>query len=75
MNQPARRCILAVFAHPDDETSTAAGTFIKYAREGVEIHVVTVTACNRNGPGLQSARFPAHIKCLYPSPPAHISCL
>ena len=43
MNQPARRCILAVFAHPDDETSTAAGTFTKYAREGVEIHVVTAT--------------------------------
>ena len=43
MNQPARRCILAVFAHPDDETSAAAGTFTKYAREGVEIHVVTAT--------------------------------
>ena len=43
MNQPARRCILAVFAHPDDETSTAAGTFTKYAREGVDIHVVTAT--------------------------------
>ncbi len=43
MNPPARRCILAVFAHPDDETSTAAGTFSKYAREGVEIHVVTAT--------------------------------
>jgi len=43
MNQPTRRCILAVFAHPDDETSTAAGTFIQYAREGVEIHVVTAT--------------------------------
>ena len=34
-----------------------------------------VAACNRNGPGLQSARFPAHITCLYPSPPAHITCL
>ena len=43
MNPPARRCILAVFAHPDDETSTAAGTFSKYAREGVDIHVVTAT--------------------------------
>lgn len=43
MNQPARRCILAVFAHPDDETSAAAGTFTKYARKGVEIHVVTAT--------------------------------
>ena len=36
---------------------------------------IDVTACNRNGPGLHSARFPAHITCLYPSPPAHISCL
>ena len=46
MNQPARRCLLAVFAHPDDETSTAAGTFTKYAREGVDIHVVTATGAN-----------------------------
>jgi hypothetical protein len=36
---------------------------------------LSVTACNRNGPGLQSARFQAHITCLYPSPPAPISCL
>jgi LmbE family N-acetylglucosaminyl deacetylase len=43
MTQPARRCILAVFAHPDDETSASAGTFVKYAREGVEIHVITAT--------------------------------
>src|SRR5712691_12802513 len=47
MNQPTRRCMLAVFAHPDDETSTAAGTFIHYAREGVEIHVVTATRGER----------------------------
>jgi LmbE family N-acetylglucosaminyl deacetylase len=43
MYHPARRCILAVFAHPDDETSAAAGTFSKYVREGVDIHVVTAT--------------------------------
>ncbi|ETW92403.1 MAG: hypothetical protein ETSY1_43780 [Candidatus Entotheonella factor] len=43
MNPPIRRCILAVFAHPDDETSSSAGTFAKYAREGVEIQVVTAT--------------------------------
>jgi len=36
---------------------------------------IVVAACNRNGPGLQSVRFPAHITCLYPSPPAHITCL
>ncbi|MBM3223936.1 MAG: PIG-L family deacetylase [Candidatus Tectomicrobia bacterium] len=43
MHQSARRCILAVFAHPDDETSAAAGTLVQYAREGVDIHVVTAT--------------------------------
>jgi LmbE family N-acetylglucosaminyl deacetylase len=43
MHHPARRCILAVFAHPDDETSAAGGTFSKYVREGVDIHVVTAT--------------------------------
>jgi LmbE family N-acetylglucosaminyl deacetylase len=43
MYQSARRCLLAVFAHPDDETSASAGTFAKYAREGVDIHVVTAT--------------------------------
>ena len=37
MSSPARRCLLAVFAHPDDETSAAAGTLIHYAREGVDI--------------------------------------
>src|SRR5262245_1084305 len=51
MHQSARRCILAVFAHPDDETSTAAGTFTKHAREGVDIHVVTATRGERGGPG------------------------
>ena len=39
----SRRCILGVFAHPDDETSGAAGTFTKYAREGVDIFVTTAT--------------------------------
>jgi N-acetylglucosamine malate deacetylase 2 len=51
MHQPTRRCILAVFAHPDDETSAAAGTFIKYAREGVDIHVVTATRGERGALG------------------------
>ena len=32
-----------MFAHPDDETSGAGGTFTKYAREGVEIVVATAT--------------------------------
>jgi LmbE family N-acetylglucosaminyl deacetylase len=46
MAQPSsksRRCILGVFAHPDDETSGAAGTFTRYAREGVDVYVTTAT--------------------------------
>ncbi len=43
MHQPARSCILAIFAHPDDETSASAGTLTQYAREGVETYVLTAT--------------------------------
>ena len=42
-----RRCILGVFAHPDDETSSSAGTFARYAREGVDIYVATATRGER----------------------------
>ena len=38
-----RRCILAVYSHPDDETTVTAGTLIRYAREGVEVYVITAT--------------------------------
>ena len=51
MSPPARRCLLAVFAHPDDETSAAAGTLIHYAREGVDIYVVTATRGERGDLG------------------------
>jgi LmbE family N-acetylglucosaminyl deacetylase len=43
----ARRCILGVFAHPDDETTSSAGTLMRYARQGVEVHVVTATRGER----------------------------
>ena len=42
-----RRCILGVFAHPDDETSSSAGTFARYAREGVDVYVATATRGER----------------------------
>jgi LmbE family N-acetylglucosaminyl deacetylase len=51
MSPPARRCLLAVFAHPDDETSAAAGTLMHYACEGVDIHVVTATRGERGDLG------------------------
>ena len=39
---PQRR-ILAVFAHPDDETFCAGGTLAKYANEGAHVTVVSAT--------------------------------
>jgi LmbE family N-acetylglucosaminyl deacetylase len=35
--------LLAVFAHPDDESFGPGGTLAAYARRGVEVHVCTVT--------------------------------
>ncbi len=35
--------LLAVFAHPDDETFGAGGTLALYARQGVEVHLVCAT--------------------------------
>ena len=39
----APRRLLAVMAHPDDETFGIGGTLALYARQGVECHVVTAT--------------------------------
>jgi LmbE family N-acetylglucosaminyl deacetylase len=39
--QPPR--LLGVFAHPDDETFCAGGTFARYAKDGAEIMVVSAT--------------------------------
>ena len=46
-----RRVILGVFAHPDDETTTSAGTFSRYSREGVEIHVAVATRGDKGSLG------------------------
>lgn len=39
--RPAR--LLGVFAHPDDETFCAGGTFARYAKNGAEVMVVSAT--------------------------------
>ena len=39
----SRRSILGVFAHPDDETAGAGGTFSRYAAEGAAVRIVTAT--------------------------------
>lgn len=41
--QAPKRKLLAVFAHPDDETFICGGTLAKYAAEGVEITLVSAT--------------------------------
>ena len=38
-----RRCLLAIHAHPDDESSKGAGTMAKYAAEGVRVVLVSCT--------------------------------
>ena len=35
--------LLAVFAHPDDETLGMGGTLARYAAEGVETYLLTAT--------------------------------
>ena len=52
---PTQRRILGVFAHPDDETSGAAGTFAHYTRQGIEVQVVTATRGAALGTGCLSA--------------------
>jgi LmbE family N-acetylglucosaminyl deacetylase len=38
-----QRTLLAVFAHPDDETFGIGGTLAHYARQGVNVHLVCAT--------------------------------
>ena len=40
------------------------GPHLRILANALAPKAVGVTACNRNGPGLQSARFSAHITCL-----------
>src|SRR5215469_10912808 len=39
--------LMAVHAHPDDESSKGAATMARYVREGVEVLVVTLTGGER----------------------------
>jgi len=45
VNQPLR--LLAVHAHPDDESSKGAATVAKYVAEGVDVLIVTATGGER----------------------------
>ncbi|MCL4370974.1 MAG: PIG-L family deacetylase [Chloroflexi bacterium] len=43
MEESSNLRLLAVFAHPDDESFGAGGTLARYAAEGVEVHLVCAT--------------------------------
>jgi mycothiol S-conjugate amidase len=45
--EPEPLRLMAVHAHPDDESSKGAATMAKYAREGVEVLVCTLTGGER----------------------------
>ena len=38
-----KRTMLGIFAHPDDESFGPGGTLARYAREGVDVHVIIAT--------------------------------
>ncbi|MBA3290148.1 MAG: PIG-L family deacetylase, partial [Actinobacteria bacterium] len=38
-----QRCLLALHAHPDDESSKGAGTMARYAAEGIRVALVCAT--------------------------------
>lgn len=42
-NHDQKRTILAVLAHPDDESFGMGGTLAKYSNQGVEIHLICAT--------------------------------
>ncbi|MCA9943767.1 MAG: PIG-L family deacetylase, partial [Anaerolineales bacterium] len=38
-----KRKLLAILAHPDDESFGPGGTFARYAAEGVDVHIAIAT--------------------------------
>src|SRR5262245_33635572 len=56
-----RRTLMAVLAHPDDESLGVGGTLAKYAADGVDVFVVTATrgeSGRYKGHGRDDARHP-----------------
>jgi LmbE family N-acetylglucosaminyl deacetylase len=38
-----RKLVIGIFAHPDDETFGPGGSLALYAKQGAEVHIITVT--------------------------------
>ena len=52
--------LMAVHAHPDDESSKGAATMARYSAEGADVLVVTCPGGERGGV-LESARYPSGV--------------
>ena len=52
-----RKRILAIFAHPDDETFLAGGTLAKYAAAGCEVFSVCATRGNADAEWRTTSQF------------------
>lgn len=53
-----KRTLLAILAHPDDESFGSGGTFARYAAEGVDVHIAIATdgAAGSVADGYEGAR-------------------
>jgi N-acetylglucosamine malate deacetylase 2 len=56
MNDPGRKNMLVVLAHPDDESFPMGGTLAKYAAEGVEITLICATLGELGIPDMEPAQ-------------------
>lgn len=57
----ARRKLMAVLAHPDDESLGLGGTLAKYSREGIETHLLTATRGERGRFGESAEKPPPDV--------------
>jgi len=64
MDKRVARCLVAVHAHPDDETLTMGGTLARYAAEGVRTILVTCTDGSLGFPGDRAAELQAAARVL-----------
>ena len=47
----AKKRLLFVFPHPDDETYGCGGSIAKYVQEGADVHLLTLTKCEASSQG------------------------
>jgi LmbE family N-acetylglucosaminyl deacetylase len=59
-----RRSLLAIFAHPDDESFGPGGTLARYAAEGVEVRLIVASRGERSTLGSSTDHMPEQLGAL-----------